>query len=176
MKQKCTFSISDIDAGWFDMDFKIKEKIVANIDASYIANKSPRDLLKILTDLITEKIDTGYVLFFNEPGVDILSLEKGVLTIAYSEEEDEAFKGNIPLCGNMTFDEISNIIDIEKIDLQEEIDIKIFIHSVYKAFYKYANNRLLYDKYEENWDYFPDKEWKAFEQCVKQKGWNKKDW
>lgn len=174
MKKKCTFSISDIDAGWLDMDFKIEEKIVASISASYIINgkKSPKYLLQILTDFITEKIDTSYVLFYREPGTDILSLEKDKLIIAYSKK----YATEIDLCGNMTFDEISNIIDIEKIDLQEEIDIKIFIHSVYKAFYKYANNRLLYDKYEENWDYFPDKEWKAFEQCVKQKGWNKKDW
>ena len=28
MKQKCTFSISDIDAGWLDMDFKKEKKIV----------------------------------------------------------------------------------------------------------------------------------------------------
>lgn len=173
MKKKCTFSISDIDAGWFDMDFKIDEKIATSISASYIMNgkTSSKGLLILLTNLITEKIDTGYVLFYREPGTDVLSLEKDILTIAYSKE----YATEIDLYGNMTFDEISNIIDIEKIDLQEEIDIKILIYSVYKAFYKYANNRLLYNKYEENWDYFPCKEWENFEQCVKQKGWNKTD-
>lgn len=173
MKKKCTFSISDIDAGWFDMDFKIDEKIATSIFASYIMNgkTSSKGLLILLTNLITEKIDTGYVLFYREPGTDVLSLEKDILTIAYSKE----YATEIDLYGNMTFDEISNIIDIEEIDLQEEIDIKILIYSVYKAFYKYANNRLLYNKYEENWDYFPCKEWENFEQCVKQKGWNKTD-
>lgn len=172
MKQKYIFSIFDIDAGWFDMNFKINGKIVINIEASYIANgkESPKDLLVLLTDLLTEKTDTGYVLFYNEPGVDILSLEKGVLTSAYSEEEDKVFQADVPLSGNMTFNEISNRIVIKQINFQEEIDIKLFAKSVYRAFYKYANNRLLYDKYEENWDYFPQKEWEAFEQCVKQKG------
>lgn len=167
MKQKCIFSIFDIDSGWFDMKFNIDKETKAEISASYVLKESPKKLLILLTDLMAEKIHTGYVLFYNEPGANILSLEKGVLTIAYSEDNVDEI--NIPLYGNMTFDEISNSINIENIDLQQEIDVETFILSVYKAFSKYANNFVLYDKYEENWDYFPQKEWEAFKQYVKQK-------
>jgi len=87
---------------------------------------------------------------------------------------DQSFFNGLK-AGNMTFNEISNLIVVNEILLQAEIDTKVFIQSVYKTFYKYANNRLLYDKYEENWNYFPCKEWQAFEQCVQQKGLNKRD-
>lgn len=177
MQQKCIFSISDIDSGWFDMEFKTEEE-TAYISASYVLEASPKELLILLTDLMTEKIDTGYVLFYHEPGTDIVSLEKGILTVAYSRcdyiyIDTKGF--DIPLRGTMTFNEISNIIDIKTIDLQAEIDVKVFIQSVYKSFSKYAHNHLLYDKYEENWDMFPQKEWDIFEQAIKQKGWDKKD-
>ncbi len=178
MKKKCTFSISDIDAGWFDISFEIeKEKI--KISASDLwGNDSPKALLVMLTELLLEKSDTMYILFDEEPGTYIVSLKKGMLIVAYSKYdciEMDQKKINITLCGNMTFNEISNLIVVNEILLQAEIDTKVFIQSVYKTFYKYANNRLLYDKYEENWNYFPCKEWQAFEHCVQQKGLNKRD-
>ena len=56
MKKKCTFSISDIDAGWFDISFEIeKEKI--KISASDLwGNDSPKALLVMLTELLLEKV------------------------------------------------------------------------------------------------------------------------
>ena len=62
MKKKCTFSISDIDAGWFDISFEIeKEKI--KISASDLwGNDSPKALLVMLTELLLEKSDTMYIL------------------------------------------------------------------------------------------------------------------
>lgn len=172
MKQKCIFSISDIDSGWFDMDFDINEKIINVTVSNLYNNDSPKELLVMLTDFLSAKNDVEYVLFDGEHDTSIVSLEKEILTVAYSTcgYVDRQNKGiYIDLRGNMTFDEVSNIIEIQNISFQIEIDVETFILSVYKAFSKYANNFVLYDKYEENWDYFPQKEWEAFKQYVKQK-------
>ncbi len=178
MKQKCIFSISDINSGWFDMEFKTEEKTVYISASDVFFHDSPKELLLMLTDFLLQKIDTAYVFFDEEPGTYFLSLEKEILTVAYSIY-DCIYKDNkgfdIPLWGTMTFNEISNFIPIDEILLQAEIDTKVFIQSVYKAFSKYAHNHLLYDKYEENWNYFPKEEWDMFEQAIKQKGWDKKD-
>lgn len=178
MKQKCLFFISDINAGWFDVCFKVNENII-NISASDLyGNDSPKELLIMLTEIVLLKCNKGYVLFDEEPGTYVVSLEKEILTIAYSKydcfdyEQQEIY---IDLRGNMTFDEIFNIINIDEILLQVEIDIKIFIQSVYKAFYKYAKSHLLYDKYEENWGKFPKKQWENFQRCIEQKNWHKKE-
>ena len=120
-------------------------------------NDSPKALLVMLTELLLEKVILCiYFLMKNQAHIYV-SLKKGMLIVAYSKYdciEMDQKKINITLCGNMTFNEISNLIVVNEILLQAEIDTKVFIQSVYKTFYKYANNRLLYDKYEENWNYF----------------------
>lgn len=170
------FTISDIDYGWFGMEFQINEKKVKVAASNLNGNHAPKGLLLLLTDLITEKIGSGYVLFDEEYGISMISLEKEVFTLAclqYNGKENKKMK--IPLQGNMTLDEISNLVSIDKICIQAEIDIKVFVKSVYRAFCRYAKSFLMYDKFEEQWDRFPQKEWDIFEQLILQKGWNKKD-
>ncbi len=178
MNQKCLFSISDIEAGWFDVSFKVNENII-NISASDLyGNDSPKELLVMLTEFVLSKYDTAYVLFDEEPGTYIVSLEKEILTVAYSEYDciDGRIEGiYVNSRGSMTFREIADIIGVDEILLQIKIDIKTFLYSVYKTFYKYANNYLLYDKYEENWGEFPKKQWEDFQKCIEQKKWHKKE-
>ncbi len=173
MRRKCKFFISDIYSGWFDIFFEIKETKI-DISASNIWGKdAPKEWLQLLIDWMLEKTEAAYVLFDGEPGISIVSLEKETLTIAYAKCDFlKEKKTKISSYGNMTFNEISQFITMEEISLQEKVDVKVLIQSVYKAFLKYTKTHLLYDKYEENWGIFPQKEWELFEQCIKQKEWN----
>ena len=67
------FEISQVHAGWFVC-------LIGDVEiwASYInMNDSPRQLLKLLGELMSGEREQGFVVFDEEPGCYILSIERG---------------------------------------------------------------------------------------------------
>lgn len=82
--QNLNFSILEIKAGWFDFALGDVE-----VSASYIsAHDGPRQLLKLLTELLSGEREGGYAVFEEEPGAYILFIkcgEQDQLTLWYTE-------------------------------------------------------------------------------------------
>lgn len=82
--QKLNFLIREIKAGWFEFTLGDME-----VSASYISDHDgPRQLLKLLTELLSGEREAGYAVFEEEPGAYILSIKQGEqaeLTLWYTE-------------------------------------------------------------------------------------------
>lgn len=82
---KLNFSIREIKAGWFE--FSLDD---AQVSASYISDHDgPRQLLKLLSELISGEREVGYAVFEEEPGAYILSIKQGEraeLSLWYTEQ------------------------------------------------------------------------------------------
>ena len=154
--QDLTFSIREIKAGWFD--FRLGD---AEVCASYISDHDgPRQLLKLLAELLSGEREEGCAVFEEEPGTYILSIKRGTqdqLTLLYTKKN---LLGWYPLTvgEHRVLTELPRNLKIEEqLLLVEDLDLYSFSCTVGDAFSAYIPKKMR-DKYIGNWMAFPMEE------------------
>jgi hypothetical protein len=162
------FEIKRIYAGWFYVEFKGEDKQIMITASDVWDNDSPKYFLKMITECLIEKQFNKYVVFDEEPGTYIVSIEKNetvILTVCYSKIE--GFEWNdLELHGDLSLEQIKSYIPIEKELIKIEIDLGYLAKTIYRSFeeYRFGTNR---KEYEENWMKYPEAEFKQLSKLLK---------
>lgn len=155
------FEIKRVCAGWFDVEFKNESEKISITASDVWDNDSPKYFLKMITECLIEKQFNKYVVFDEEPGTYIVSIEKKetvILTICYSKVE--GFEWNeLDLHGDLSLEKIKSYIPIEEDLIKIEVDLGYLAKTIYRSFeeYRFGINR---KEYEENWMKYPEAEFK----------------
>lgn len=154
------FEIIRIYAGWFDIKFITKEKQVEISASDAWGNDSPKYFLRMILDVLDNKISAGYVIFDEEPGTYIVGLEKDTackLFILYSDFDDDEWR-QTELHGELKRKEIETLIpNTEELFSVENFSICSFARTVLRSFEE-CSSKAKMSEYEENWMEFPQKE------------------
>ena len=147
------FEISQVHAGWFVC-------LIGDVEiwASYInMNDSPRQLLKLLGDLMRGEREQGCVVFDEEPGCYILSIERGArdrLSLGFTEKNFLDFYPQYP-DGAAVLPELPRTkSDAETLLVLDDLDLYGFASAVGDAFSAYFTSDLR-ERYAKNWMPFP---------------------
>lgn len=156
MMEKLSFSIREIKAGWFD--FRMGD---AEVCASYISDHDgPRQLLKLLSELLSGEREEGYAVFEEEPGAYILSIKRSAqdeLTLWYTEQDLHDWYP-LAVWDNRVLTELPRNLKLEQQLLSVgNLDLYSFACTVGDAFSAYlpASAR---DVYVKHWMPFPMEE------------------
>ena len=151
--QELNFSIRKIKFGWFDFTLGDAEVCASNVSG----HDGPRQLLKLLSELLTGERGEGYAVFEEEPGANILSIKRGEqdkLTLWYT-------KKNLLDWYPMTVGQHSVLTELprnlkleEPLLSVEDLDLYRFACTVGDAFSAYISKKMR-DKYIGNWMPFP---------------------
>ena len=173
--KRVRFLIHRIHVGWFDVHFQTGTAVVGISASDAWGNDAPRLWLEQLTALLAGRQSAAYVLFDEEPGVYVLSLELGEaprFTLGYSElDSDEALRYLPAPAGALSYREAAVRLPITEVYIRTSLDLPFFVRSVYEAFLPYTE-KLAQDKYEGNWMPFPREAWTAFAEEVRRRGWD----
>lgn len=154
------FEITDICAGWFDVAFITKQKELKISASDVWGNDSPKYFLRMLIDFLEDRADSAYVTFDEEPGVNVVAIEKNegyVLSVLYTEF-DEGITRYIPLQGSLTREQLkSSVPEIEELFFEGDFSFVAFCRAVLRSFEEYLWNERKAE-YEEAWMEFPDEE------------------
>lgn len=154
-----SFEINRITSGWFDVVFTSNKKQM-EISASYAwGNDSPKYFLKMISDFLNNKTNTGYVVFDEEPGTYVVYIEKEVeyrLSILFSRHDSYMWK-EIELHGFLNRQQIEEEIPIDEDFYIQDFDFTAFSKTIMKSFEKYSSG-IEKNQYEKNWTEFPNKE------------------
>lgn len=153
------FEIMGIWSGWFDVKFITKEKQVEISASDAWENDSPKYFLRMIADILDGRMNTGYVVFDEEPGTYIVCLEsdRGCrLSVLCSDFCDDEWK--TALHGELAREEIETIIpDTEELFYVENFSIQTFAKPVLRSFEEWSTKEKM-SEYEDNWMEFPQKE------------------
>lgn len=147
------FEISQVHAGWFVC-------LIGDVEiwASYIQmNDSPRQLLKLLGELMCGEREQGCVVFDEEPGCYILSIQRGArdsFSLGFSEKNFLDFYPNYPDAAAVLPVLPRTAGDAETLLLLDDLDLYSFACAVGDAFSAYFTSDLR-ERYTENWMPFP---------------------
>lgn len=139
-----TFSIEKIRHGWFVCRFGDTEIWASN----FCGHDGPRQLLKLLVELLCGEREGGHAVFEAEPGAYILSIRSGArdtLSLRYTKRN---FLGWYPMCPGQPE---------ELLLLAEDLDLYSFASAVCDAFSAYLPKKMR-DRYTGNWMPFPVEE------------------
>lgn len=156
--QSVNFKISDINSGWFDVEFSTYVKRVAISACDKYVNDTPKHLISVLNQLLSGNASSGYVSFDERPGTYVVCFEKKsdwLLRIYYTEKESCEWK--IPSYGTLSISKLMRAVPAKEMLLFAEFDLSYFAQSVYRSFDQYTNSRHL-KVYETQWNSFPVKE------------------
>lgn len=168
--QSVGFVIHAIENGWFEAEFRTFSKGTAISASDKWGNDAPKHLIKLINQLISNKIKSGYVTFDETPGTYVLYIDNSENTafvyIFYSTEETCHWK-DFPAYGEISLSELISHIPIKESLFFAEINPGYLADSLYKAFEAYTDkkHRTLY---EENWGLFPTKEFNKLELLTQQ--------
>lgn len=149
------FEIKKIFAGWFHVAFIYDGKRIDIVSSSKWDNDAPKHFLKALYDIMSmEKGKTGsrYVLWDDEPGANLVALEKtkkGKVFIKIASII-EWYDIDIKLYGKG----VPKGLEIKDVLFNKEININKFAESVVKSFYEYSTKEQI-ERYRDNWFGFP---------------------
>lgn len=154
------FEILGIHAGWFDVKFVSNDKQVEISASDAWGNDSPLYFLKMVLRMLSNEIESGYVVFDEEPGTYIVCLETSddvKLSVLFSNLDDDEWKV-IELYGELSRQEIENVItDTEELFVTSGFEIESFARTILRGFEEWKSD-LKIREYEENWMEFPEKE------------------
>ena len=153
------FEIVRIVAGWFDVKFVTNEKQVEISASDAWGNDSPRYFLRMIIDFFCNKINAGYVIFDEEPGIYIVCIESNdepQLSILYSGFDDNEVK--IDVHGNLTRKEIEGLLaDTEELLSVSDFSLQLFANTLFRSFDEWSSKSKM-NEYEWNWMVFPKAE------------------
>ena len=156
MMEELSFSIRKIKFGWFDFTLSDAEVCASNV----CGHDGPRQLLKLLAELLSGEREEGCAVFEEEPGTYILSIKRGTqdqLTLLYTKKN---LLGWYPLTvgEHRVLTELPRNLKIEEqLLLVEDLDLYSFACTVGDAFSAYIPKKMR-DKYIGNWMAFPMEE------------------
>ena len=139
-----TFSIEKIRHGWFVCRFGDAEIWASNC----CGHDGPRQLLKLLAELLRGEREVGHAVFEAEPGAYILSIRSGArdtLSLRYTKRN---FLDWYPMCPGQPE---------ELLLLAEDLDLYSFASAIGDAFSAYLPKKMR-DRYTGNWMSFPMEE------------------
>lgn len=168
--QSVGFIIHAVENGWFEAEFRTFSKGTAISASDKWGNDAPKHLIKLINQLISNKIRSGYVTFDETPGTYILYIDNSedttFLYIFYSTKETCHWK-DFPTYGEISLSELIANIPIKESLFFAEIDLGYLADSLYKAFEAYAVQKH-FTLYEKNWTSFPTKEFNKLEMLTQQ--------
>ena len=147
------FEISQVHAGWFVC-------LIGDVEiwASYInMHDSPRQLLKLLGELMGGEREQGCVIFDEEPGCYILSIERGArdsLSLRFSEQNFLDFHPEYPNGAAVLPMLPRTAGDAEALLLVDDLDLYGFACAVGDAFSAYFTSDMR-EQYAKHWMPFP---------------------
>ena len=147
------FEICQVHAGWFVC-------LIGDVEiwASYInRHDSPRQLLKLLVELMSGEREQGCVVFDEEPGCYILSIERGVrdrLSLGFTEKNFLDFYPQYPDAAAVLPELPRTKRDAETLLVLDDLDLYGFACAVGDAFSAYFTPDLR-ERYAKNWMPFP---------------------
>ena len=150
------FEIRQVHAGWFVC-------LIGDVEiwASYInMNDSPRQLLKLLGELMCGEREQGCVVFDEEPGCYILSIERGArdsLSLRFTEQNFLDFYPNYPDAAAVLPVLPRTAGGAETLLLLDDLDLYSFACAVGDAFSAYFTADLR-EQYAKHWMPFPMEE------------------
>ena len=150
------FEICQVRAGWFVC-------LIGDVEiwASYIhMHDSPRQLLKLLGELMCGEREQGSVVFDEEPGCYILSIERGVrdrFSLEFTEKNFLDFYPKYPDAAAVLPELPRTVGDAEVLLVVDDLDLYRFACAVGDAFSAY-HTAVLRERYEKNWMPFPVEE------------------
>lgn len=147
------FEISQVHAGWFVC-------LIGDVEiwASYIQrHDSPRQLLKLLGELMRGEREQGCVVFDEEPGCYILSIQRGErdsFSLGFTEKNFLDCYPNYPDRAAVLPVLPRTKSDAEALLLLDDLDLYGFASAVGDAFSEYFTSDLR-EQYAKNWMPFP---------------------
>ena len=144
LMERLTFSIEKIRHGWFVCRFGDTEIWASNC----CGHDGPRQLVKLVTEVLEGERSGGHAVFEAEPGAYILSIQGGeqvTLSLRYTKRN---FQVGYPMCPGQLE---------ELLLLAENLDLYSFASAVCDAFSAYLPKKSR-DKYIGNWMTFPMEE------------------
>ena len=156
MMEELSFLIRKIKFGWFHFTLSDAEVCASNV----CGHDGPRQLLKLLAELLSGEREEGCAVFEEEPGTYILSIKRGTqdqLTLLYTKKN---LLGWYPLTvgEHRVLTELPQNLKIEEqLLLVEDLDLYSFSCTVGDAFSAYIPKKMR-DKYIGNWMAFPMEE------------------
>ena len=151
-----TFSIEKIRHGWFVCRFGDAEIWASN----FCGHDGPRQLLKLLAELLRGEREVGHAVFEGEPGTYILSIRSGArdtLSLRYTKRN---FLDWYPMSAGTVrvLPELpQQLKPEEQLLLVEDLDLYHFACAVCDAFSAYLPKKMR-DRYTGNWMPFPMEE------------------
>ena len=156
MMEELSFSIRKIKFGWFDFTLSDAKVCASNV----CGHDGPRQLLKLLAELLSGEREGGCAVFEEEPGTYILSIKRGTqdqLTLSYTKKNLLDWYPVTPGQHGVLTELPRNLKAEEQLLLVEDLDLYSFACTVGDAFYAYIP-KMMHDKYIGNWMPFPMEE------------------
>ena len=147
------FEICQVHAGWFVC-------LIGDVEiwASYINMRdSPRQLLKLLGDLISGEREKGTVVFDEEPGCYILSVQGGArssISLEFTERDFLNLYPEFPDTAAVLPERPGSVADAEALLLIDDLDLYQFACAVGDAFSAYFTADMR-EQYAKHWMPFP---------------------
>ena len=150
------FEISQVHAGWFVC-------LIGDVEiwASYIQmHDGPRQLLKLLGELMSGEREQGCVVFDEEPGCYILSIQRGErdsFSLGFTEKNFLDFYPQYPDGGSVLPELPRTKSDAETLLVLDDLDLYSFACAVGDAFSAYFTADMR-EQYAKHWMPFPMEE------------------
>lgn len=142
--EQLEFSIEEVRHGWFVCRFGDTEIWASNC----CGHDGPRQLVKLVTEVLEGERSGGHAVFEAEPGAYLLSIRSGdqvALSLRYTKRN---FLAWYPMCP---------VQPEELLLLVEDLDLYSFARAVGDAFSSYIPRKMR-DRYTGNWMPFPMEE------------------
>lgn len=167
--QSVGFKINAVENGWFEAEFRTYSRRIAVSASDKWGNDAPKHLVKLVNQLVSGKIKSGYVTFDETPGTYVLfidnSSDTSLLYIFYSTRETCHWK-ELHTYGEMSLSDLLKKIEVKELLFFAEVDLVHLADCLYREFDIYTDSKYL-SLYEENWNSFPTKEFNKLEALIR---------